>query len=48
MLLKSLRGSLYEEKIINLIKSKMKPNKEIDTKQAEKIIKDLTNQIWTN
>jgi len=38
----SLRGSLYEEKIIQLLKSKMKPNIiEIDTKQAENIIKDF-------
>ena len=38
----SLRGSLYEEKIIHLLKSKMKPNIiEIDTKQAENIIKDF-------
>ena len=35
----SLKGSLYEEKIINLIKSKIKLiNKEIDLKEAEKII----------
>ncbi len=35
----SLKGSMYEEKIINLIKSKIKINKkEIDTKEAEKII----------
>ena len=38
----SLKGSLYEEKIINLIKSKIKLNiKEIDTKEAEKIISDF-------
>ncbi len=41
----SLKGSLYEEKIINLIKSKIKLNiKEIDTKEAEKIISDFNNQ----
>ncbi|MDC0903629.1 trigger factor [Pelagibacteraceae bacterium] len=35
----SLRGSIYEEKIISLIKSKIKLNvKNIDTKEAEKII----------
>ena len=35
----SLKGSLYEEKIINLIKSKIKLiNKEINLKEAEKII----------
>ncbi len=38
----SLKGSLYEEKIIELIKSKIKLNKkEIETKEAEKIIADL-------
>ena len=38
----SLKGSLYEEKIINLIKSKIKLNvKKIDTKEAEKIISDF-------
>ncbi len=38
----SLKGSLYEEKIINLIKSKIKLNiKEVDTKEAEKIISDF-------
>ena len=35
----SLKGSIYEEKIIDLIKSKIKLNtKEINTKEAEKII----------
>ena len=35
----SLKGSLYEEKIIKLIKSKINlTSKEIDTKEAEKII----------
>ena len=39
--LASLRGNVYEEKIINLIKSKAKPNKKDITKeQAEKILKD--------
>ena len=38
----SLKGSLYEEKIINLIKSKIKLNiKEIDSKEAEKIISEF-------
>ncbi len=38
----SLKGSLYEEKIINLIKSKVKLNvKEINTKDAEKIISEF-------
>ena len=38
----SLRGSLYEEKIINFIKSKIKLNIiEVDTKEAEKIISDF-------
>ncbi len=36
----SLRGTLYEEKIIDFIKSKAKPNKRIlDKREAEKIIK---------
>ena len=36
----SLRGTLYEEKIINFIKSKAKSNKRIlDKREAEKIIK---------
>ena len=38
----SLKGSLYEEKIINFIKSKIKLNIiEVDTKEAEKIISDF-------
>ena len=38
----SLKGTLYEEKIINLIKSKIKLNLiEIDTKEAEKIIMEF-------
>ena len=37
----SLRGNVYEEKIINLIKSKAKPNKkDISKVEAEKILKD--------
>ena len=39
--LASLRGNVYEEKIINLIKSKGKSNKKVITKlEAEKIIKE--------
>jgi len=39
--LASLRGNAYEEKIINLIKSKAKPNKKnISKEEAEKILKD--------
>ena len=38
----SIKGSLYEEKIINLIKSKIKLKSiEIETKEAEKIINDF-------
>ncbi len=38
----SLKGSLYEEKIIDLIKSKINlVSKEINTKEAEKIIADF-------
>ena len=38
--LASLKGNVYEEKIINVIKSKAKPNKkEITKEQAEKILK---------
>ena len=38
----SLKGSLYEEKIINLIKSKMNlTSKEVNIKEAEKIIADF-------
>ena len=37
----SLRGSLYEEKIINLIKEKSKITKKtISTKEAEQLIQD--------
>ena len=39
--LASLRGNVYEEKIINLIKTKAKPNKKELTKdEAEKILKE--------
>ena len=38
----SLRGSLYEEKIMDLIKSKINlTSKEINTKEAEKIIAEF-------
>ena len=38
----SLKGSIYEEKIIELIKSKINLTaKEIGTKEAEKIITDF-------
>jgi trigger factor len=40
----SLRGTVYEDKIINLIKEKAKANKkEISQDQAEKILKDSQN-----
>jgi len=43
--LASLKGTVYEEKIINLIKKKAKPNKkEITKEQAEKILKDHQKQ----
>ena len=41
----SLKGTLYEEKIIELIKSKIKLNiREIDTIEAEKVISDFNKQ----
>ena len=41
----SLRGTVYEEKIINLIKEKAKSNKkEISKDEAEKILKESQNQ----
>ena len=40
----SLRGTVYEEKILNSIKDKAKPNKkEISKDEAEKILKDTHN-----
>ena len=40
----SLRGTVYEEKILDLIKEKGKPNKkEISKDEAEKILKDAHN-----
>ena len=42
--LASLRGTVYEEKIINLIKDKAKANKkEISKEEAEKILKEAHN-----
>ncbi len=42
----SLRGTVYEDKIINLIKDKAKVNKkEVSKEEAEKILKDSQNQI---
>ena len=43
--LASLRGTIYEEKIIDLIKTKAKPNKkEITKEEAEKILKEHQKQ----
>ena len=43
--LASLRGTVYEEKIIDLIKTKAKPNKkEISKEEAEKILKKHQKQ----
>ena len=43
--LASLRGTVYEEKILNLIKQKAKSNKkEISKDEAEKILKESQNQ----
>ena len=42
--LASLRGTVYEEKILNLIKEKGKANKkEISKEEAEKILKEAHN-----
>ena len=47
--LASLRGTVYEEKIINLIKEKAKSNnKEISKDEAEKILKQSQNQEIEN
>ena len=41
----SLRGTIYEDKIINLIKDKAKANKkEVSKNEAEKILKESQNQ----
>ena len=43
--LASLRGTVYEEKILNLVKQKAKSNKkEISKDEAEKILKQSQNQ----
>ena len=43
--LSSLRGTVYEEKILKLVKDKAKPNKkEITKEEAEKILKQSQNQ----
>ena len=43
--LSSLRGTVYEDKILNLIKEKAKPNKkEVSKDEAEKILKQSQNQ----
>ena len=45
----SLKGSIYEEKIIDLIKSKIKLTiKKIDTKEAEKIISEFNKPNLNN
>ena len=46
--LASLRGTVYEEKIISLVKEKAKSNKkEVTKEQAEKILKDSQKQDQT-
>ena len=41
----SLKGSMYEEKILELIKTKIKlAIREIETKEAEKIISEFNKQ----
>ena len=43
--LASLRGTVYEEKILNLLNKKLKSNKkEISKDEAEKILKESQNQ----
>ncbi|MDA8537477.1 trigger factor [Candidatus Pelagibacter bacterium] len=47
--LQSLKGTVYEEKIINLIKTKAKPNKkEISKNEAEKILKESQKHDHSN
>jgi len=47
--LASLRGTVYEEKILNSIKEKAKSNKkEISKDEAEKILKESQNQVVSN
>ncbi len=44
----SLRGTVYEEKILDAIKQKAKSNKkEISKEEAEKILKESQNQVTT-
>ena len=40
MATQSIKGSLYEEKILNLIKSKMQIIKKISVEEADKLILD--------
>ena len=43
--LASLRGTVYEEKILSLVKQQAKPNKkEVSKDEAEKILKQSQNQ----
>ena len=45
----SLRGTVYEEKILNLIKEKAKPNKkEISKDEAEKILKEAHKHDYSH
>ena len=47
--LSSLRGTVYEEKILKLIKEKAKPNKkEISKDEAEKILKQSQLQEYSH
>ena len=47
--LSSLRGTVYEEKILKLIKEKAKPNKkEVSKDEAEKIIKQSQLQEYSH
>ena len=47
--LASLKGTVYEEKIIDAIKSKAKPNKkEITKEEAEKILKETQKHEHDN
>ena len=47
--LSSLRGTVYEEKILKLIKEKAKPNKkEVSKEEAEKILKQSQMQEYSH
>ena len=47
--LSSLRGTVYEEKILKLIKEKAKPNKkEVSKEEAEKILKQFQMQEYSH